>query len=50
MAVSQNGHCADLPGTLDASADRYVGTSNAPAKTAEVCMPQGAAPTTDGTL
>jgi peptidoglycan/xylan/chitin deacetylase (PgdA/CDA1 family) len=39
MAVSENGHCADLPGTLDASADRYVGTSNAPAKSAEVCMP-----------
>lgn len=39
MAVSQNGHCADLPATLDASADRYIGTSNAPAKTAEVCMP-----------
>ena len=39
MAVSENGHCADLPGTLDASAERYVGTSNAPARSAEVCMP-----------
>jgi peptidoglycan/xylan/chitin deacetylase (PgdA/CDA1 family) len=50
QAVSQNGHCADLPGTLDASAERYVGTSNAPAKTAEVCMPQAPGATTDGTL
>lgn len=39
MAVNQNGHCADLPGTIDASAERYIGSSNAPAKTAEVCMP-----------
>lgn len=39
QAVSQNGHCADLPGTLDASADRYVGSSSAQAKSAEVCMP-----------
>ncbi|MSP71329.1 MAG: polysaccharide deacetylase family protein [Myxococcales bacterium] len=39
QAVAQNGHCADLPGTIDVSADRYLGMSTATAKSAEVCMP-----------
>ncbi len=39
QSVSQNGHCADLTGTVDASADRYIGASTATARSAEVCMP-----------
>lgn len=38
-ATLDNGHCADLPGTIDASAERHLGRSSAAASTAEVCMP-----------
>ncbi len=35
-----NGNCADVPGTRDLDADRYVGASGASESTAEVCLPQ----------
>jgi hypothetical protein len=42
LAVPENGHCADLPGTFDASATRFVGAADAPAGEAEVCLPRSA--------
>ncbi|MFZ4736305.1 MAG: polysaccharide deacetylase family protein [Bradymonadia bacterium] len=44
QATSANGHCADLPETLDASAERYIGSSTAQARSAEVCMPASPTP------
>lgn len=38
-AVPANGHCADVPGTLDLEAERFVGDSGAGERTAEVCVP-----------
>ena len=38
-ASHDNGHCADLPGSVDASANRYVGSSGARSRMAEVCLP-----------
>ncbi|MBM4397381.1 MAG: hypothetical protein FJ087_17055 [Deltaproteobacteria bacterium] len=35
-----NGHCAAIPGTAAVEADRYIGSSGAPAITATVCLPQ----------
>lgn len=35
-----NGDCADLPQSIDVEADRYIGTSSAPASTARVCAPK----------
>jgi peptidoglycan/xylan/chitin deacetylase (PgdA/CDA1 family) len=34
-----NNNCADLPGTVPTAMGRFVGSSNAPASTAEVCLP-----------
>jgi PAS domain-containing protein len=34
-----NGHCADLPGTLDREVERYVGDSGSAVRTADVCLP-----------
>jgi peptidoglycan/xylan/chitin deacetylase (PgdA/CDA1 family) len=38
-SVDANGNCADVPGTIDASADRFIGNSSAAARSAEVCLP-----------
>jgi hypothetical protein len=38
-AIPDNGHCADVPGTIDASTERFIGNSSAPARDAEVCLP-----------
>ncbi|HNZ22381.1 MAG TPA: polysaccharide deacetylase family protein [Polyangiaceae bacterium] len=34
-----NGYCADLPGTTAKPMSRFIGTSSAPASTADVCVP-----------
>jgi peptidoglycan/xylan/chitin deacetylase (PgdA/CDA1 family) len=39
QSVPENGHCADLPGTIDADADRFIGASGAAPRTREVCLP-----------
>ena len=39
-AEEVNGHCADLPETLDQSQPRFVGTSSSSQKDALVCVPQ----------
>lgn len=39
QATESNGHCADLPGTLDLSRDRFIGDSDAAARAATVCAP-----------
>lgn len=39
-AADQNQQCAALPGTQPVMAERFVGSSNAPASTATVCLPQ----------
>ena len=36
---TENGHCSAIPGTSAQQADRYVGSSGAPADTATVCLP-----------
>ncbi len=38
-STSGNGHCADVPNTIDVDSERYVGGSSAPRSTAEVCLP-----------
>lgn len=38
-ASPENGHCADLPNTLDRPRDRYVGSSSSAARTDTVCVP-----------
>lgn len=38
-ASDYNGHCADLPYTIDDERDRFIGNSSAGAKIAEVCAP-----------
>ncbi len=40
-AAPENNDCADIPGTTPTLADRYVGTSEAPARTGTVCVPPG---------
>lgn len=37
-----NGDCADLPGTLDREAERFVGDSGSAVRTARVCLPHEA--------
>jgi peptidoglycan-N-acetylglucosamine deacetylase len=39
QSVEKNTFCEDLPGTQTTLAERYVGDSNAPAKSSEVCLP-----------
>lgn len=39
LAVPENGHCADLPATIDAWTTRFMGASDAPDAEAEVCLP-----------
>lgn len=39
LATHENGHCADLPGTIDVSVERFIGDSNAPPASAEACVP-----------
>ncbi len=39
QAHERNNDCADLPGTAPTERTRYVGSSDAPASTAEVCLP-----------
>ncbi len=41
-AVSLNGDCADVPGSIDDDRDRFVGASNAAPANARVCAPKGA--------
>lgn len=35
-----NGHCADLPNTVDVERERFVGTSGADRRSSEVCAPK----------
>lgn len=42
QAADSNGDCADLPGTLDLTADRFVGDSGASARQARACVPSAA--------
>ena len=39
-ASELNGHCADLPDTIDMTAPRFIGNSNAAQRDAEVCAPR----------
>jgi hypothetical protein len=39
QADESNGHCADLPGTLDRTQERYVGQSNTSPTERKVCLP-----------
>lgn len=39
QAHDRNDNCAELPGTVPTERTRYVGSSSAPASTAEVCLP-----------
>ena len=38
-ASDHNGHCADLPLTVDDERDRFIGSSSAASRSAEVCAP-----------
>ena len=38
-SAEQNGHCADLPQTVDDLRERYIGSSSARPSSAEVCAP-----------
>ncbi len=38
-ATDNNGSCADLEGTIDRTAERFIGTSGALPASAEVCLP-----------
>jgi hypothetical protein len=38
-ASELNGHCADLPKTIDDQRERFIGGSSAPPSSAEVCAP-----------
>lgn len=38
-ASEQNGHCADLPLTIDDERERFIGDSGSTARSAEVCVP-----------